>query len=125
MSMKQAFLIGCAQVFALIPGFSRSGTTIAASRACNLDREESAKFSFYLAAPVVAGGFVLTLLKKGTIGLITANLPMFLVGTLTAFVIGLICIKFLLKYLRSHDFKLFMWYRIILAIIVVTVCLIK
>ncbi|MEG0994822.1 MAG: undecaprenyl-diphosphatase UppP [Bacilli bacterium] len=125
MSMKQAFLIGCAQVFALIPGFSRSGTTITAARAFHLDREEAAKFSFYLAAPVVLGGFLLTILKDGVIKLVIANLGIFLMGTITSFIIGIICIKYLLKYLKKHDFKVFMWYRLLLAIIVITMCLIK
>ena len=79
MSLKDAFLIGCSQVFALIPGFSRSGTTIAAGRAMKLKREDSAKFSFYLSAPVVLGAVILSLLKDGTISLIMANLPMFIV----------------------------------------------
>ncbi len=125
MSLKDAFLIGCSQVFALIPGFSRSGTTIAAGRALKLNREDSAKFSFYLSAPVVAGAFVLSILKDGTIDLIMQNLGMFVVGIITSFVIGLICIGFLLKYLRKNDFKLFMWYRIILGIIVIIMTILK
>ena len=73
MSFEDAILIGCSQVFALIPGFSRSGTTIAAGRATNLKREDSAKFSFYLSAPVVLGAVVVHILKDGTIDLIIAN----------------------------------------------------
>lgn len=125
MSLKDAILIGCSQVFALIPGFSRSGTTIAAGRAIKLKREDSAKFSFYLSAPVVLGAVVLSLLKEGTITLIVSNLPMFIVGVVTSFVIGLVCINFLLKYLRKNDFKLFMWYRIILGIIVILWTILK
>lgn len=119
MTYKNALLVGIAQVFALIPGFSRSGTTIAAGRMMNLNREDSAKFSFYLSAPVVLGAVVLTLLKDGTIDIILANLPFFIIGVLVAFISGLLCIEFLLKYIKKHDFKIFMWYRLILAVVVI------
>ena len=119
MSLKDAIIIGCSQVFALIPGFSRSGTTIAAGRAIKLNREDSAKFSFFLSAPVVLGAVLVHVIKDGTIDLIMANLSMFIVGVLSSFIIGLLCINFLLKYLKKNDFKLFMWYRIILGIIVI------
>ena len=125
MGIKDALIIGCSQVFALIPGFSRSGTTIAAGRAMNLKREDAAKFSFFLSAPVVFGATMLHVFEEGTIALIMENLGMFVVGVLTSFIIGIICIKFLLKYLRKNDFKLFMWYRIILGIIVILVTLLK
>lgn len=121
MKLKDAFLIGCAQVFALIPGFSRSGTTVAAGRALNLNREDAAKFSFYLSAPVVCGAVLLSLMKSSTWELITTNLNFFFIGILVAFLSGLLCIEFLLKYIKKHDFKVFMWYRIILALIVVAV----
>lgn len=117
MKMKDAFLIGCSQVFALIPGFSRSGTTIAASRCLGMKREDAAKFSFYLSAPVVLGAVVWFLIKNG-FDLIISNLAIFATGVLVSFAMGLICIEFLLKYLRKNDFKLFMWYRIGLGIIV-------
>ncbi|MBE6144411.1 MAG: undecaprenyl-diphosphatase UppP [Firmicutes bacterium] len=119
MSFKDAMIIGCSQVLALIPGFSRSGTTIAAARTCGIKREDSAKFSFFLSAPVVLGAVILTLLKDGTISIISANLSIFIIGILVSFIIGLLCISFLLKFLRKNDFKLFMWYRIILGIIVI------
>ena len=118
MTWLDALVIGCAQVFALIPGFSRSGTTIAAARARGMNREDAAKFSFYLSAPVVAGAVLLTFLKDSTMALIQANIGIFVLGILISFLAGLICIKFLLKYLKSHDFKVFMWYRIALGVIV-------
>ena len=90
-----------------------------------LKREDSAKFSFYLSAPVVLGAVILSLLKDGTISLIMANLPMFIVGVVTSFVIGLLCISLLLRYLRKNDFKLFMWYRVILGIIVILWTILK
>lgn len=118
-SLKDALIVGCSQVLALIPGFSRSGTTIMASRSLKLNREDAAKFSFYLSAPVVLGSVILTLLEDGMIDLIMSNLWIFVVGVLVSFISGLLCINFLLKYLRKNDFKLFMIYRIIIGIIVI------
>lgn len=118
MNIKDALLIGCSQVFALIPGFSRSGTTIACARGLKMNREDAAKFSFYLSAPVVLGAVVLQIIKKETLKAIAANLSMFIVGVGTSFVIGLLCIQFLLKYLKKHDFKVFMYYRVLMAAIV-------
>ncbi len=122
-SLKDAIIIGCSQVFALIPGFSRSGTTIATARVLGVKRDDAAKFSFYLSAPVVAGAVFIKLLKKETWTLIFSNLGVFLIGILSAFITGLICIKFLLKYLDNHDFKAFMIYRIMLAVLVIIMIL--
>lgn len=119
MTLKDAIIIGCSQVFALIPGFSRSGTTIATGRVLGLDRESAAKFSFFLSAPVVLGAVVLQLIKGSTWSVIVANMSTFLLGIFVSFVTGLLCIKYLLKYLQKHNFKIFMIYRVVLAIIVV------
>ncbi len=119
MTLKDAIIVGCAQVFALIPGFSRSGTTIAAARTLGVDREAAAKFSFFLSAPVVCGAVILELLDKTTWAIIAANMWTFLLGIFIAFIVGLICIKYLLKYLQKHNFKIFMIYRLIMAAIVV------
>ena len=118
MTLKDAILIGCSQVFALIPGFSRSGTTIAAGRILGLERESAAKFSFYLSAPVVLGAVVLQLIKGTTLSVIVANLGTFILGILVSFVVGLLCIKYLLKYLQKHNFKVFMVYRVASAVVV-------
>lgn len=125
MSFKDAMIVGCCQVLALVPGFSRSGTTIMASRALKLNKEDAAKFSFYLSAPVVLGSVILTLLEDGMISLILSNLGVFILGILVSFISGLLCINFLLKYLRKNDFKLFMIYRIVLGIVVIAVVLFK
>ncbi len=117
MTLKDAIIIGCSQVFALIPGFSRSGTTIAAGRSLNLKREDAAKFSFFLSAPVVLGAVLLDL--KDSIPILLDNLLIFVVGILVSFVVGILCIKFLMRYLRKNDFKLFMWYRLALGILVI------
>lgn len=117
--IKEAILIGCSQVFALIPGFSRSGTTIAAGRLLGINREDAAKFSFYLSAPVVCGAVVLQLLKSSTWAIISAHLGTFLLGIVISFITGLLCIKYLLKYLHNHNFKIFMIYRVMIAILVI------
>ena len=125
MTLKDAIIIGCSQVFALIPGFSRSGTTIAAGRILGLERESAAKFSFFLSAPVVLGAVVLQLIKDSVWSVIVANLSTFILGILVSFIIGIICIKYLLKYLQKHNFKIFMIYRVILAIIVLLYVIIR
>ncbi|MDD3392095.1 MAG: undecaprenyl-diphosphatase UppP [Bacilli bacterium] len=118
-NIKDALIIGVSQIFALIPGFSRSGTTIAMARNLKINREDSAKFSFYLSAPIVLGAAIVTLFKDDTITVIGNNLSVFIVGILISFMAGLICIEFLLKYLKKHDFGLFMWYRIALALFII------
>ena len=76
------------------------------------------KFSFYLSAPVVAGALVLQLFKKATWTVIAGNIGTFILGIFISFIVGLLCIKYLLKYLHNHNFKIFMIYRLILALIV-------
>ena len=125
MSIKDAFLIGCSQVFALIPGFSRSGTTIAAGRTLGLNREDAAKFSFFLSAPVVCGALLLELLDKTVWSLIIANLGTFILGIVISFITGLLCIKYLLKYLQKHNFKIFMIYRLILSATILLVLILR
>ncbi len=91
LTLKDAFLIGCSQVFALIPGFSRSGTTIAAGRALKLKKEDAAKFSFYLSAPVVLGAVLVQLLKEGfgVIALFTKKEELLMIGLLVTLGLGL------------------------------------
>lgn len=125
MTLKDAIIIGCSQVFALIPGFSRSGTTIATGRILGLERESAAKFSFFLSAPVVLGAVTLQLIKGSAWSVIAANFSTFILGILVSFIIGILCIKYLLKYLQKHNFKIFMIYRVILAIIVLLYVIIK
>lgn len=125
MNFKDALIIGCAQVCALVPGFSRSGTTISAARCLKLNRVDAAKFSFYLSAPVVLGAVVLKVIKGEMVALITYDLKIFIIGVLISFVSGLLCIKFLLKYIKSHDYNIFMWYRLLMALIVLIILLFK
>lgn len=125
MTLKDAVIIGCSQVFALIPGFSRSGTTIAAGRVLGLERESAAKFSFFLSAPVVLGAVLLQLLKESAWSVILANMSTFILGILVSFIVGILCIKFLLKYLQKHNFKIFMIYRIVLALVVLIYIMVR
>jgi len=125
MSFKDAILIGCAQVFALIPGFSRSGTTISMARCLKINRSDAARFSFYLSAPVVLGAVAIKVLKGEMIALITNDPVTFIIGVVISFVSGLFCIKFLLNYIKKHDYNIFMWYRLILALIVLIVLLFR
>ena len=125
MKLKDAIIIGFSQVCALIPGFSRSGTTIAAARCLKMNREDAAKFSFYLSAPVVAGAVAIKVLKGEMLSLITFNPAIFIIGVLISFISGLLCIKFLLKYIKSHDYNIFMWYRLGIALLSLIVLLFK
>lgn len=125
MKLKDAIVIGFSQVCALIPGFSRSGTTIAAARCLKMKREDAAKFSFYLSAPVVAGAVAIKVLKGEMLSLITFNPTIFIIGVLISFISGLLCIKFLLKYIKSHDYNIFMWYRLGIALLSLIVLLFK
>ena len=125
MSFRDAILIGCAQVCALIPGFSRSGTTISMARVLKINRSDAARFSFYLSAPVVLGAVAIKVLKGEMLSLITYDPKTFIIGVIISFVSGLLCIKFLLNYIKKHDYNIFMWYRLIMALIVLVVLLFK
>lgn len=125
MSFRDAILIGCAQVCALVPGFSRSGTTISMARVLKINRSDAAKFSFYLSAPVVLGAVAIKLLKGEMISLIKFAPVTFILGVVISFVAGLLCIKFLLNYIKKHNYNIFMWYRLIMALIVLVVLLFK
>ena len=125
MTFKDAIMIGCAQVCALIPGFSRSGTTISMARVLKINRSDAAKFSFYLSAPVVLGAVMIKVLKGEMISLITYDPITFIIGVVISFISGLLCIRFLLNYVKKHDYNIFMWYRLILALIVLITLYLK
>lgn len=110
-TLKQAFLVGCSQAFAVFPGFSRSGTTILAGRLMGLSKEAITKFTFLLSVPIIAGAAVL---KIGELVMTTEVI----IGILTSFVVGVLSIKFLLSYIKKHDFSVFAFYRVIIAIII-------
>ena len=128
MTYKDALIIGCSQIVALLPGCSRSGSTIGAGRAVKMKREDSFKFSFYLSAPVVLGSVVLKmikLIKDDEFYIITDNLSYFIVGIAVSCLVGFLVINFLFKFIKKHDFKDFMIYRIIMGIIVIICALFK
>lgn len=120
-TLKQALVIGIGQAAAVIPGFSRSGTTMTVARLEGLDRESAAKFSFLLGAPVMAGAAVLKL-KDLTLAMI--DLP-FILGVVTSFAVGMICIKLLMVIIQKVGFKGFAIYRIVLSIILVITYVIR
>jgi undecaprenyl-diphosphatase len=120
--VRNGFLVGCAQVLALVPGVSRSGITITAARAWKIDRDSAARFSFLLLVPVVLGAVI----YKGVKHVVLESLPPgssgpFLVGTLAAAAVGLVAIDVLLGYVRRHNYSAFALYRIAVAIAIVAV----
>lgn len=116
-SFVDAFVIGVGQVFALIPGSSRSGTTITAGLFMGLTRETAARFSFLLSIPAVLASGLLEL--KDSMGSLTADMMWsYIVGIVVAFLSGYVAIDFLLKFLKKNNTWVFVWYRIGLGIII-------
>ena len=112
-----AFLIGMFQVLSIIPGTSRSGSTIIGALLIGVSRVAAAEFTFFLAVPVMFGLSAIKIIKFG-FGFTALELCITLLGMLVAFVVSLIVVKFLMNYIRKHDFKAFGWYRIILGIVI-------
>ena len=122
MSFKMAFWIGVFQLLALIPGTSRSGATIIGAILLGTSRSVAAEFTFYLAIPVMAGASLLKVVKFiAKNGMFTGNeIVILLTGCIVAFLVSFFVIKFLMDYIKKHDFKVFGWYRIVVGIIVLT-----
>ena len=118
MTLKQTFLIGVSQALAFIPGVSRSGVTITTARMMKIERESAARYSFMLSAPIVLAA---TIFKFKDF---VFDLP-FVVGVLTSFIVGLLVIKFLLKFLQKGSFKGFAIYRIIFGLLIIIISIIK
>ncbi len=116
-SYKTAFLIGCFQALSLIPGTSRSGSTILGAILIGVSRVAAAEFSFYMAVPVMFGASAIKLLKFG-LQFTSTEMLILLAGMITAFVVSVIAIKFLISYIKKRDFAAFGYYRIVLGIIV-------
>ena len=114
---KTAFIIGLFQVLSIIPGTSRSGSTIIGALLIGVSRVAAAEFTFFLAVPVMFGLSFLKLLKFG-FAFTGAEVVTLLIGCVVAFVVSILVIKFLMNYIKKHDFKAFGWYRIVLGIIV-------
>ncbi|MRV73538.1 undecaprenyl-diphosphate phosphatase [Duganella sp. FT92W] len=118
MSALDAFKVGCAQALALIPGTSRSGATIIGGMMFGLSRKAATEFSFFLAIPLLLMATAYSLFKERAL-LSAADLPMFGVGLLSAFISAFLCVRWLLRYISSHDFTIFAWYRIVFGLVVI------
>jgi len=117
LSLLDAFKVGCAQVFALIPGTSRSGATIIGGMMFGLSRKAATEFSFFMAIPILFGAGIYSLYKERAL-LSAAELPLFGVGSIAAFISAFLCVRWLLRYISTHDFTAFAWYRIAFGIFV-------
>jgi undecaprenyl-diphosphatase len=118
MRVLDAFKVGCAQAFALVPGTSRSGATIIGGMLFGLSRKAATEFSFFLAIPTLFAATIYSLYKDRAL-LSMADLPLFGIGTLAAFVSAFLCVRWLLRYISSHDFTIFAWYRIVFGFVVI------
>ena len=124
MSYKTALMIGIFQVLSIIPGTSRSGATILGAMLIGCSRGVAAEFSFFLAIPVMVGVSFLKIVTTDQI-LTIENIVVLLTGMAVAYAISMVSIKFLINYVRKHDFKSFGWYRIMLGAIILGYFLIK
>jgi undecaprenyl-diphosphatase len=118
MTPLDALKVGLAQAVALIPGTSRSGATIIGSMMFGLTRKAATEFSFFLAIPTLMIATVYELIKNREM-LTTSDLPLFGLGSFAAFVSAFLCVRWLLRYISSHDFTVFAWYRIAFGILVI------
>ncbi len=120
---KTSLKIGCFQVLAIIPGTSRSGATIIGGMLCGCSRTAAAEFTFFLAIPVMLGWGLVRFVRYLLAGLAMSSteIVVLIVGIVTAFVVAVIAIRFLMGYIRRNDFTVFGWYRIILGVIVLGV----
>lgn len=124
MSMKDALMVGLFQCLALIPGTSRSGATIIGGVVWGLSRKAATEFSFFLSIPTILGATAYSVLKMFkdpafAQGVAQIDVTGWVVGTLVSFISALLVIRWLLRYVAGHDFKLFGWYRIILGVILI------
>ena len=117
MTWQDALKVGIAQTFALIPGTSRSGATIIGGMLFGLSRKVATEFSFFLAVPTLIAAGAYSLLKNRAL-LSSADIGMFTVGFVTAFISAFICVRWLLRYIATHDFSVFAWYRIAFGLVV-------
>lgn len=114
---KTAFYIGMFQILSIIPGTSRSGATIIGALLIGVSRIAAAEFTFFLAVPVMIGLSFLKIIKYG-FHYTSSEILILSVGTITAFLVSVFVIRFLMSYIKKHDFKVFGWYRVILGIVV-------
>ena len=117
---KTAWLIGLFQVLSIIPGTSRSGATIIGALIIGVSRVAAAEFTFFLAVPVMFGFSALKILKFGFV-FTASELFILILGMAVAFIVSVAVIKFLMSFIKKHDFKAFGWYRIVLGIAVILI----
>jgi len=117
MTVLDAFKVGCAQTLALIPGTSRSGASIIGGMYFGLSRTAATEFSFFLAIPTLLGATVYSIYKARAL-LSMGDVPLFLIGGVAAFISAFLCVRWLLRYISTHDFTAFAYYRIVFGIIV-------
>ena len=123
LTIKKSIIIGLFQSLALIPGMSRSGMTISGGLFANIKREEAIRFSFLLAIPVLLGSGIKKIIDLGTSDILSSIGFELLVGSLVSFIVGLLAIKFLISYLKNHNFNIFIYYRLILAFLILVISL--
>jgi len=114
---RDALWVGLVQCLAMIPGTSRSGATIIGGMLLGLSRKAATDFSFFLAIPTLIGAGVYSLYKERAL-LSVEDIPMFATGLVVSFISAWICVRWLLKYIASHSFEIFAWYRIVFGIVV-------
>lgn len=124
MSYKDSLIMGFYQVLALVPGTSRSGSTILGGIITGIDRPVAAQFSFFMAIPVMFGASLLKIVKLG-FDYSGQEYAILAVGCIVSFIVSLLVIKSLMIYVREHDFSVFGWYRIILSVVLTIVFLVK
>ena len=127
-SYKSALIIGVFQMLAIIPGTSRSGSTILGASVLGVSRSAAAEFSFFLAIPVMLGASLLKGAKAiliDHISMTSTEVIVLIVGTLTAFAVSLVAVKFLMSFVKNHSFEVFGWYRIAIGAILIVYALIK
>ncbi len=117
MTPWDALKVGLVQCFAMIPGTSRSGSTIIGGMLLGLSRQAATDFSFFLAIPTLIGAGVYSLYKERAL-LSVADIPLFAVGLVFSFVSAWLCVRWLLRYISTHNFVPFAWYRIVFGIVV-------
>ncbi len=117
-NLSDSFFIGIAQAFAIIPGVSRSGITISAGLFKGLQRDVAARFSFLLSTPIIAGALLLHV-RKAITNYEAYNIHLFLWGFIASFLTGYIAIKFLLNFLKKYPLNIFVYYRFVIAIVII------
>ena len=125
LSPVRAFVVGLVQILALVPGVSRSGSTIVAGRLAGLDSAAAAEYSFLAALPIMFGVMLKLMLGHTERAYLMAHLSTIILSNLVAFVAGMFAVGFMLRYLSKHNLALFGWYRVGLAAILLTVILLQ